>query len=990
MSKYLISCVFLLLFIKAHSFGEDNKINFDRDIRPILSDNCFHCHGPDAKNRKAKLQLHTFELATTERKSGKAIVPGDAMASDIIKRMITTDEDDIMPPGDSNRHVTKDQIELIKKWINQGAKYDEFWAFVKPETPKVPDIGKSWSKNPIDNFVYQKLKSLNLEPNTEANKRTLLRRLSLDLTGLPPTPEEMKAYLGDDSTNAYEKQVDRLLNSKHYGERMAWPWLDLARYSDTNGYQGDNTRTMWPWRDWVVKSFNENKPFDEFTVEQIAGDMLPNATLEQKMATAFLRNHMINGEGGRIPEENRVEYVFDQLETVGTAFLGLTFNCCRCHDHKYDPISQKDYFSFFAFFNQTPVTGAGGNGQTAPIVTVPPAKEILAHQNSILKQKEAQLAEMKEKLLSTFKAPGKDEFISGKWNPLYPQKAFAKVQILETVKNGSVLAKGQNPNNDTYTIVANAPKQLAALKLLGLRHKSMTRGGIARSDSGNFVLTEIKINLLRGTERIPLKIKDAKASFEQSGFKVEQAFDTKTNTGWAVWNGKPFKADHYAVFVLYESYEFSKEDQLEIILEHDSQHAHHNLGFFRILTIDKLPNGGLEELAKNTAVAANTKEEFLNQNKDIQKLRKEVQDQRKKISNLGTKVMVMKDTEKRKTFTMNKGLYNQLQEEVTAAVPSALPPLPEGVKADRLALANWLVSKDNPLTSRVTVNRLWAQAFGTGLVKTPENFGIQGERPKNQQLLDWLATEFINSKWNVKHIMRLMVTSSTYRQSSVFTKEKLEADPYNRYLARGPRFRMPSWMIRDQALYSSGLMDPTMGGKGVNPYQPDGVWAEMTFGKIRFKQDKGNALYRRSLYTFWRRIVSPTMFFDTSQRNVCEVKDKLTNTPLHALVTMNDIGYVEAGRALAVRVMNEKENNARIQKIYSYLLGRDASVDELKILNESLSKFEAKYKANPKLAEEYLNVGEFKTPENLDKVKVASLANLALMIINLDESLTKE
>ena len=989
MNKFFIICVFLFI-IKAESFGEKKKIDFDRDIRPILSDNCFHCHGPDAKNRKAKLQLNTFELATADRKRGKAIVPGDAMASDIIKRMITDDEDDIMPPIDSNRHMTKAQIELIKQWINEGAKFDEFWAFVKPNSPEVPKADKTWSKNPIDNFVYKKLEKLNLKPNPEADKRTLLRRLSLDLTGLPPTPEEINNFLADTSVNAYEKQVDRLLSSKHYGERMAWPWLDLARYSDTNGYQGDNTRTMWPWRDWVVKAFNNNMPFDQFTVEQIAGDMLPNATMEQKMATAFLRNHMINGEGGRIPEENRVEYVFDQLETVGTAFLGLTFNCCRCHDHKYDPISQKDYFSFFAFFNQTPVKGGEKSGQAGPTITIPPAQEILAKQNSILKQKEAKLANLTNKILKEHKVPKKDELALGKWNPVHPQKAFAKVQILETGKKADILAKGQNPNNDTYTIIANAPQKMAAIKLIGLRHKSMTGGGIARSDSGNFVLTEIKLNLLRGTEKISLEIKDAKASYEQSGFSIEKAFDAQKNTGWAVWEGKPFKQDHYAVFQLNEIYSFEKGDQIEIILEHDSKHAHHNLGYFRLLTIDQVPKGGLEQLAKNTDEKANNKEELLNQNKEIAKLRKEVQEQRKKIANLGTKVMVMHDNQNRKSYILNKGLYNQREAEVSAAVPSALPPLPEGVKPNRLALANWLVSENNPLTARVTVNRFWAQVFGTGLVKTPENFGIQGERPKNQPLLDWLATEFINSKWNVKHLMRLMVTSATYRQSSNFTKDKLDVDPYNRFLARGPRFRMPSWMIRDQALFSSGLLNPKMGGKGVNPYQPDGVWAEMTFGKIRFKQDHGDALYRRSIYTFWRRIVSPTMFFDISQRNVCEVKDKLTNTPLHALVTMNDTGYVEAGRALAVRVMAEKDPESRIKKIYSFLLGREASVKELKVLVESLQKIEAKYKANTKLAEEYLNVGEFKTPDNLDKIEVASMANLALLILNLDESLTKE
>lgn len=989
MYKFFLCKVFLSLLITSAASAKERKVDFDRDIRPILSDNCFHCHGPDAKNRKAKLQLNTFELATSKRKRGAAIIPGNAKASDLIKRMITADEDDVMPPTDSNRHVSKEEIELLKHWINEGAEYSEHWAFIKAKTPKTPDVAKDWAKNPIDNFIYQNLAKKNLKPNPEADKRTLLTRLSMDLTGLPPTPEEMNTFLNDKSANAYDKQVDRLLDSPHYGERMAWPWLDAARYSDTNGYQGDNTRTMWPWRDWVVKSFNKNMPFDQFTIEQIAGDMLPNATLEQKLATAFLRNHMINGEGGRIAEENRVEYVFDQMETVGTTFLGLTFNCCRCHDHKYDPISQKDYYSFSAFFNQTPVKGSEKSGQTAPTVTIPAKKGIVAKQQSILKEREAKLNSLRQKLNAGFLAQPKDQENAPEWAALHPVKAKAQYQTLVIGKNSNILAKGQNPNNDNYTVTANAPKQLAALKLTGIRHESMTNGGIARSNSGNFVLTEIKISIIRGNQRIPIAIKNAKASFEQGGFKINQAFDNQKNTGWAVWDGKPFKQDHQAVFTFDKELTFNKADQLEIILEHSSKHVHHNLGHFRFSTIEKLPKNGIDELLKSPD-KTHSKEQFFKNNKEYQKFKKAVIDQKKTINKLGIKVMVMHDNQKRKTYVLNTGLYNQREEEVSANTPSGLPPLPKGVKRDRLALANWLVSEENPLTARVTINRFWAQVFGTGVIKTTENFGIQGERPKNQPLLDWLATEFIGSKWNVKHMIRLMVTSSTYRQSAKFSKEKLAIDPYNRDLARGPRYRMPSWMIRDQALFVSGLLNKQMGGKGVQPYQPAGVWAEMTFGKIRYKEDSGNKLYKRSIYTFWRRIVSPTMFFDISQRNVCEVKDKLTNTPLHALVTMNDIAYVEAGRALAVRAINEKSNEARINTMYSLLLGRSARPQEMKVLLNSLTNFTEKYQASPKLADEYLTVGHYKTPENLDKVQTAALANLALLIFNLDESLTKE
>ena len=990
MRNIFVCDIVILLLLTVGLSAKEKKIDFDKDIQPILSDKCFHCHGPDAKKREAKLRLDTFEAAIAKRKKGAAIIPGNAMGSAIIKRMITDDQDDIMPPPDSNRHVSKAQIELIKQWIKEGATYSEHWAFVKAKSPKVPVDGKDWARNPIDNFIYKNLIELKLKPNAEADKRTLLRRLSLDLTGLPPTPEEMAMFLTDKDPQAYEKQVDRLLNSPHYGERMAWPWLDAARYADTNGYQGDAARTMWPWRDWVVKAFNKNMPFDQFTIEQVAGDMLPNATSEQKLATAFLRNHMINGEGGRIAEENRVEYIFDQLETVGTTFLGLTLNCCRCHDHKFDPISQKDYFSFSAFFNQTPINGSGGSGQTAPTIIIPPAQEILTKQQNILKTKQDKLDALTKVLIDEFGSLAKAKSNDIKWALLKPLKAFAQHQTLVIGKNFSILAKGENPNNDNYTIIAKAPKKVSALKLSGLRHESMTGGGISRSNSGNFVLTEIKINLIREGQRIPVKIHEAQASYEQTGFKINQAFDNKKSTGWAVWNGKPFTQDHHAVFVLDKTFLFNQGDQLEIGLEHDSKHARHNLGHFSIATIGEIPVAGIAQLFKDHKVKINSKDDFLKKNKEFQKLQKNVQNQKKAINALGIKVMVMQDNQTRKTYILNTGLYNQREAEVTANTPESLFHLPKGVKADRLALANWLVSKENPLTSRVIINRFWAQVFGTGLTKTTENFGIQGERPKNPELLDWLSSKFIDSKWNVKNMIRLMVTSTTYRQSTNFTDKKIETDPYNRFLARGPRYRMPSWMIRDQSLAASGLLNEEMGGKGVLPYQPAGVWAEMTFGKIRYKQDNGNKLYRRSIYTFWRRIVSPTMFFDIASRQFCEVKDKRTNTPLHALVTMNDTTYVEAGRALAVRVIGEKSNAAKIQKIYSLLLGRNANEQEIKILQNKLQKITGKYKENPKLADEYLNVGEYITPENSNKIEVASLANLALMILNLDESLTKE
>ena len=751
-------------------------LDFDREIRPILSDKCFHCHGPDAEKRKAKLRLDTYDGATAKRKNGAAIVSGDPDASAAMQRILNDDPDEQMPPPDSNRSLSKAEIANLALWIREGAAWSEHWAFTAPQATAAPLATKHWGRNPIDQLILKKAAESGLKVQREASPQTLLRRVTSDLTGLAPTLEDQAAFLAQNATDRYEKTVDRLLNSPHYGERMAWPWLNLARYSDSNGYQHDANRTMYPWRDWVVDSFNQNMPFDQFTIWQLAGDLLPNPTFEQTLATAFLRNAMINGEGGRIAEENRVEYIFDHLETVGTAWLGLTFNCARCHDHKYDPISQKDYYRFFAFFNQTPVSGAhkGGRGDAPPIL---------------------------------------------------------KLQ------------------DDT----AEQTRLSGELKALT-------------------------------TERNAAEDKDA---YKDRIAKVQKALD-----------------------------------------------------------------------------ACRDKQTIL---------------------------MVMADGTPRKSFVLAKGSYQSPGDEVSADVPSALPRLPEDAEPDRLALAKWLVSGDNPLTARVVMNRLWAQFFGLGIVKTTENFGVQGERPVNQDLLDWLAVEFVRSDWDMKHMVRLIVTSDTYRQTSVISPYMLEKDPDNRLLARGARYRMPSWMIRDQALSVSGLLDPTAGGPGVNTYQPPGVWEEMSFGKIKYTQSTGPNLYRRSLYVFWRRIVGPTMFFDSADRQVCEVKQKRTNTPIHALSTLNDPAYVEAGRALAATLLSEDLSaEQRINMLYRKALGRAPADIETTIIMASLDRLKKQYAANPALATAYLNVGAFRIHEDLDTIEAAAYANICLLVLNLDEALTRE
>jgi mono/diheme cytochrome c family protein len=1003
----MIGITVALLLAAAASVAAD--IDFDRDIQPILSDNCYHCHGPDGKTRKAKLRLDTFEGATAVHDDWQAVVPGEPAKSEAFVRITTDDPDELMPPPDSNRELTDRQIDLLKQWIASGADYSQHWAFVPPASPEPPAVGE-WGRNPIDGFIHAKLLEKRLLPEVEAPRRDLIRRLSLDLTGLPPTPQQVQAFLADDSADAYEKLVERLLASPHYGERMAWPWLDVARYADTNGYQGDRERTMWPWRDWVVDAFNRNMPYDQFTVWQLAGDMLPNASEEQKLATGFLRNHMINGEGGRIAEENRVEYIFDQVETVGTTWLGLTFNCCRCHDHKYDPLSQKDYYSMFAFFNRTRVNGGGGDPGTAPAITVQPAasKEKAAAITQQLAALEKQRTARTEALASQYDAWLTKQAAANAgepaWTPLVPHSATSKNgQAMAIGDDGRVLTSGKNPANDTYIVNTKLSGPLAAVRLDALRHPSMTKGGIARSDSGNFVLTEIEFSIVNEDVAVILEIASATASYEQGPLKAVTAYDGNKDTGWAVWGGKPIDRDHHAVFTFVAPAEIGEGDELQVVLSHDSKHKHHNLGHFSLTAADKPPTKTPTPLSAALNTPADKrdakqkqqlKDAFHKSDPAYQTILAEksrLEKEKQNLSKGGAKVMVMADSTKRDTFVLNRGLYNQRGDVVTAAVPAALPPLPKGSSVDRLALARWLVAPENPLPARVTVNRLWGQVFGVGLVKTAENFGVQGERPEHEALLDWLALEFTRSGWDVKHMMRLMVTSAAYRQQSSVSPGKLGVDPENRLVSRGARHRMPSWMIRDQALAASGLLVPTLGGVGVNPYQPQGVWAEMSFGKKRYKQDSGDKLYRRSLYAFWRRIVGPTMFFDAGKRQVCEVKEVRTNTPLQAFAVLNDTTYVEAARAMGIRVLQSgKDDTSRIVHAFELVLARPPSAGELTVLLGAADRLRREYAADAKLANEYLTVGQYRVPQGTDAIEAAVYGNLCLTILNLDEALSKE
>ena len=809
----------------------EDRVNFGRDILPILSNNCYLCHGPDEGTRQTELRLDLEESAKEVHDGAAAVTPGDRAASEVFRRIASSDADMQMPPADSNRSLTPEQIELIGRWIDEGAEWGQHWSFEPIERPAVPPSQNEFVENEIDAFVLQRLSRENLTPNEPAARETLIRRVSLDLTGLPPTPEDVDVFLADDAPGAYERLVDRLLSSPAFGERMSWEWLDAARYADSNGYQGDNERTMWPWRDWVADAFNRNLPYDEFTVWQLAGDLLPNSTHEQTLATGFCRNHMINGEGGRIPDENRADYVMDMAETTGTVWLGLTFNCCRCHDHKFDPLSQRDYYGLFAFFNQTPVDGGGGNPQTPPILETP------------TEDQKARRSQLNAAL----------------------DAARGRLDAFEQ----TFLPRGEGQTAADSPATADAPEAI----------REILKQPVANRNSKQFS-------------------------------ELEKHFAEKS--------------PEYA------------------------------------------------ELLRAAATAL---------------------DERNDLENKIPRVMVMADRpEARETFILDKGLYNKPGEAVTAAVPAELPSMADGQPVNRLGLANWIVAPENPLTARVTVNRFWQQFFGVGLVKTPADFGVQGERPVHPELLDWLAAEFIASGWDVKHLCRLIVTSGTYRQSSKVTSDLVERDPENRLLGRGPRHRMPSWMIRDQALAASGLLVRDLGGPPVKPYQPEGVWEEISFGNKKYVQDHGAALYRRSLYTFWRRIVGPTMFFDTAARQTCVVTPVRTNTPLHALATLNDTTYVEAARVLAERVITTagSQPGARIESAFRLVLARLPKEAETRVLLESADRLTREFSADPDAASRLLSVGEAPRDERLDPVEHAAWTGVCSAILNLDEAVTKE
>ncbi len=1005
----------VLAFHPASSSGE--PVDYSREIQPILAENCYRCHGPDAKARKAELRLDRKEGIYRTKDDVTVVVPGKSAESDLVERIFSTDPDELMPSPKSHRTLSNAQKELIKRWVDEGAVWGEHWAFVAPKRRDPPPIDDPHFvvHNPIDAFIAARLQREGLAQSPEAPKESLLRRVTLDLTGLPPTPAELDAFLADESPEAYEKAVDRLLASPRYGERMVWDWLDAARYADTNGYQGDPTRAMWYWRDWVVKALNDNMPFDEFTVEQLAGDLLPNPTQAQLIATGFHRNHMINGEGGRIAEESRVEYVMDRTETTGTVWLGLTFNCCRCHDHKFDPLKQSEYYSLSAYFNSLEESGANdANGLANPVLSLatPEQQKHVDELRAVEKSAKTERDQLEQKLrqdqpaweqsLLGVSTDGKPREIQ--WRPLVPDEMFSdQGATLQKTDDGAVRVSGKSPPKDDYILTIKtkfgAP---TAFKLVVEPDDSLVNKGPGRADNGNFVLTELTV---QGDGR-PVDLGVVSVDFEQEGWPARAAFDGNQGTGWGI--ASSFGQPHTLIFETRSPVSYGGSDILLSFRLFFQYGREHTLGKFRLFATTDNPSllrampESLRALLQKPAAERSDAEKkelnkyYLETNTELTAATKKAESSKKdreKAEQSLPRTMVMRDRAKpRDTFILIKGGYDKPSDKVTVGVPAFLPRLPEDAPPNRLALARWLVSPDNPLTARVTVNRLWQTIFGTGIVKTVEDFGVQCEPPSHPELLDWLAREFIESGWDVKHMVRLMVTSATYRQSGKVPPGLAERDPENRLLAHAPRIRLPSWMLRDQALAVSGLLVEKLGGPPVKGYQPPGVWEDATFGQIRYEQDHGDALYRRSLYIFWRRIVGPTIFFDVANRQNCTVRAARTNTPLHALVTLNDVTYIEAARALAQRMLKEGGDSDAARLAYGFRLctARLPSEKEAAALTASLTRLRGQYAADTGAAKKLVSIGESKPEANLDPVELAAHTAVGSLLLNLDETLTKE
>ncbi|WP_430452835.1 PSD1 and planctomycete cytochrome C domain-containing protein [Rhodopirellula europaea] len=1036
-------------------------VSFSRDVLPVLSDRCFHCHGPDEGNREADLRLDVESAAKEDRGGYAAVQPGDLESSEIWSRIISDDEDMLMPPPDSHRKpLTEKEREAIRKWIADGAPWGKHWSFEKLTRPEVPESAEEAANpNPIDAFVAEKLADNDLSLSQPADPITQLRRLSFDLTGMSPTPDQI-ARLKDATDETREEVwtdlIEECLESPHHAERMAMWWLDAARYSDSDGFQQDGTRENWPWRDWVIDQFANNRPFDEFTIEQFAGDLLPDATAEQKLATCFHRNHMTNGEGGRDPEESRIDYVIDRVNTTGTVWLGLTLGCVQCHTHKFDPITHHDYYSLSAFFNSIDEDGNAGM-RAKPYLEFesprvdPQAEEFATFVAECEKAEAAEKVRAVERFetwLAEFQSDPPSEH--SVWHTPSPKLNSSEGTEFTVEDDRIVQTHGPTPVQDDYRVVMQIPDDMP--RVTGVRievfpHESHVDGRFSRDGNGEFALTSVLAMGRRegSPSESQLEFVRAKADFESDEerktewdkryAKINKTLNDDARDGWTTEGAEKIEP-HVGVYELSEPWDVQFGDRFVVLMRQRSTHGNANIGRFRVSlcsefgeTVRRVDGGSpMAELVQrlNEPNAEESKpadeeavdkpdakpigdelrkrllEQFLIADLDYQAANELLKRAQKQLADLKKqaklrKVMVLSEREEpRETHVLLRGVWDAKGDVVEPAVLPSVLEWPAEETRTRLDLAEWIVDPENPLTARVIANHMWQLMFGAGLVRTPGDFGLQGELPTHPKLLDWLAVELIENDWDLRHLLRLIATSKTYRQSSVISPELLELDPENRLLARAPRFRLPAWMIRDNALRVSGLLDPTVGGPPVYPYQPPGVWAEITMGRFDYQPSLGSRQYRRTIYAFWRRSSAPTFLFDSAQRRVCEVGVRRTNTPLHALTLMNDATMLEASRAFADSIVNQSESpdeaawKDHANSLSNQVLSRPLSDEELAALQNVWTRTRDYYDDHIDGATEFCTVGQMESPNDNEAAETAAWMTTASLILNLDEAMTRE
>ncbi len=1027
MKIYVKTLAIMLLSVLACSARASESIDFNRDVRPILADNCFQCHGPDETHREADLRLD--QEAGLLQDDNPIVVVERPDESELIARIETDDPDLIMPPADSGKSLDEAQIQLIRQWIAEGAKWKQHWSFVSPRRPELPKLTQSdWVRNEVDQFVLTRLESEQLTPSPEAEPHTLVRRLYFDLTGLPPTIRQVDQFLNDSDAHAYERLVDRILESPHFGERMAVAWLDQARYADTNGYSIDGGRQMWLWRDWVIDAYNRNLPFDQFVINQLAGDLLPDATVEQRVATGFNRNHMITHEGGTIPEENLVNYVSDRVKTTAEVFLGLTMGCAQCHDHKYDPLTQYDYYRFFAYFNTLSDRGLDGNAGRNAVPKLM-ARSVFADNIDEIDRSRQQLESLERRMEQTLPSQARWEKAARvelatlgqdlKLRPVEVVKVTSPNRAAEYMvqSDGSVFvpnAAGRSPSISARIDVDG----VTALRLVFYPDEKFPEKGIGHGKgelNGSLLLTSFTASATTiPSDQVDLysllRFPRVTASNSHADYPPESAVDERDQNGWSPHPHN--QTPQHITFQLDEPLDASATPYVTVMLVWGGGSGLVG-GKYRLFAVTGNDDGSMIPNDVQQLLRIPAEQRTADQAERVRafyaKIAPELRTTRHRIENLRHRldyltgefeVMVMDIADQpRDTFILNRGQYDQPLDKVAAGTPVSLPAATD-LPANRLGLARWLTQPSHPLTARVAVNRLWQNLFGSGIVASSADFGAQGELPSHPELLDWLAVEFVESGWDVKSIIKRIVMSATYRQSSHATDDLLKRDPLNRLLARGPRLRLQAEFVRDNALAVSGLLVKDVGGPSVKPYQPPSLWKEIShYGSTPataqvYVQDHGYDLFRRSMYTYWKRTVPPPSMisFDAPNREVCTVRRSVTNTPLQALVLLNDPQFVEASRALGQRIMLEGGSDVeeRIRFAFRTVLSRGPDSRETDLVRRSLRRELERFQQDPKAAEAYLSIGETDRDASLLAEEHAAWSTVAMLLLNMSETITKE